>query len=157
MSSIIHDGDLGPDDSATWDNHGEVTIISNAANVTLRGHDINLNGHVKIRDSNTNNEYVDLDNYPINWTALHNRPFKELLNLNNAVGSGSVRTSIQNAVFGVYTILSGPSGATEHPAFAIVSAGVDGTAKRIQCYYLNDSGNLARITDMSHFDGFLDL
>lgn len=114
--------------------------------------------NINITSSETGNKSVTLANHPVNWSALNmnNSPFKETLDLNNYDGSSHAKTSIQNAVFGIYSVVSANT-LYYYPAFAIVSRVVGGMANRNSGYYLNDSGNLTKITDMSNFHGFLDL
>lgn len=112
---------------------------------------------IQIKDGNTQQKYVSLANYPINWSALNmnNGPFKEFLDLNSPDFSSHAKTSIQNAVFGIYSVVSSNI-IFHYPAFAIVSRVAGGRSNRDAGYYLNSSGNLTKITDMSNFSGFLD-
>lgn len=120
---------------------------------------------IKVADKNTNNATKSLTDYPINWTALNDRPFDEFLNLENYDGSSVAKSSIANAVFGTYSkVTTAPGNVStttmEYPAFAIVSKEVVGInkikAKRTKGYYLNASGDLVEITDMKNFKGLLD-
>ena len=122
-------------------------------------HPINITteGKINIASSETGNKSVSLANYPINWSALNmnNGPFKETIDLHNYDGSSHAKTSIQNAVFGIYSVVSGNT-ISHYPAFAIVSGVAGGIYNRDAGYYLNSSGNLTKITNMSNFSGFLD-
>ena len=163
-------------DSEAWDtysNGGKSIVIGNSHNalgfcgdnskrfftVLQSKHSILINTaeDIKITSSATNNQSVSLANYPINWSALNmnNGPFKETLDLHNYDGSSHAKTSIQNAVFGIYSVVSGNT-ISHYPAFAIVSGVAGGIYNRDAGYYLNSSGNLTKITNMSNFSGFLD-
>ena len=122
-------------------------------------------GNISIRSSATGDDSVALANYPINWTALNDRPFDEFLNLKNYDGSSVAQSSIENAVFGTYSFVDTSAGSittTFYPAFAIVSqriglvGGGISQAERTKGYYLNASGALIEITDMKNFKGLLD-
>ena len=117
--------------------------------------------NISISSKETGNQSVSLANYPIKWTALNGRPFDEFLNLKNHNGSSTAPSSIENAVFGTYYIVTPGSIPTTlyYPAFAIVSQKLVGgalQAERTKGYYLNASGALTEITNMEHFSGLLD-
>lgn len=139
-----------------------VSITANA-NVTIASpQEVVLTGkNIRVATKDTNNNGVLLADYPINWTALNGRPFDEFLNLKNYNGSSTAQSSIENAVFGTYYIVTPGSIPTTmyYPAFAIVSQKLVGgalQAERTKGYYLNASGALTEITDMEHFSGLLD-
>ena len=163
-------------DSEAWDtysNGDKGIVIGNSHNafgfcgdnsrrfftVLQSKHSINITteGNINITSNETGNKSVTLANHPVNWSALNmdNSPFKETLDLHNYDGSSHAKTSIQNAVFGTYSVVSANT-IFHYPAFAIVSGVAGGIYNRDAGYYLNSSGNLTKITNMSNFSGFLD-
>lgn len=121
--------------------------------------------NIRVTTNDTNNNGILLADYPINWTALNNRPFNEILSLKNLDGSSTAQSSVENAVFGTYYVVnpsSNPDGIptiTYYPAFAIVSQKLVGgvlRAERLKGYFLSANGTLEEITDMGHFSGLLD-
>ena len=144
----------------TWDFGGYINIESGYG-LTLKA----VGNEIQVADKNTNNATKSLKNYPINWTALNDRPFDEFLNLKNYDGSSVAQSSIENAVFGTYSFVAPAADdasitTTFYPAFAIVSQKLkldrSTQAKRTKGYYLNASGALQEIPDMEHFKGLLD-
>ena len=119
-------------------------------------------GDIKMNSNATGNKSVSLADYPINWTALNDRPFDEFfLNLKNHDGSSTAPSSIENAVFGTYSFATPGSipSTVYYPAFAIVSYKLVGSAlqaERTKGYYLSANGTLQEIPDMGHFSGLLD-
>lgn len=77
---------------------------------------------VSIIDKNTRGSQIYLQDYPIKWSALDSRPFKEYLDLNNYNSTHSEKSSIQNAVFGVYAVANSSIGMYYYPAFAYVGS-----------------------------------
>ena len=167
-------------DGETWDtysNGGKSIVIGNSHNalgfcgdnskrystVLQSKHPIFImtEGDIKMNSNVTGNKSVSLADYPINWTALNDRPFDEFLNLKNHNGSSTAPSSIENAVFGTYYIVTPGAIPTTmyYPAFAIVSYKLVGSAlqaERTKGYYLSANGTLQEITDMGNFSGLLD-
>ena len=147
----------------TWKFGGYIDIESGYG-LTLKA----VGNEIQVADKNTSNATKSLTNYPINWTALNDRPFDEFLNLKN--GSSVAKSSIENAVFGTYSIVTPTSGSDLgvittmfYPAFVIVSqkaqlgsGSVVTEAKRTKGYFLSANGTLEEITDMKNFKGLLD-
>jgi len=121
-----------------------------------RGISINAEEGISISTNDTGNNNIDLADFPINWSALSHNPFAEDRKLGNSDNTSTSPSSIQNIVFGIYQVLNGSMGITYYPAFAISSwmAATDITIRN-SGFYINNSGILTKITDMSNFRGFL--
>lgn len=113
------------------------------------------------KDEKGDQKSINLSNYPINWSALKGRPFKEDLELNSPNSGGDLITeklSTVGAVFGVYI----SSGKKIFPAFAIVSS-IDGGNTNIDSAYYLDYSNAdgayfwkIKKSDLSNYHGFLE-
>ena len=179
VTSMVGDGEAWD----TYSNGGKSIVIGNSHNalgfcgdntkrystVLQSKHPIFImtEGDIKMNSNATGNKSVSLADYPINWTALNDRPFNEILSLKNHDGSSTAPSSVENAVFGTYYFVEPSSDPTDptkvttvyYPAFAIVTFKLGGSAlqaERKKGYYLSANGTLQEIPDMGHFSGLLD-
>lgn len=106
------------------------------------------NGVVKISDKNTSGKSVDLNNYPINWSALKGVPFKGGITMND--GSQPL---IVNTIFGYYLDTSSGSNLVWiYPAFACYYG--DSSGAHIvfgAAFYVNSNGVITKITNSNNF------
>lgn len=157
-------------DRPSINNEDNNTVINPSGMIRMTGAEmaISVSGDITISTSDTKKTSVSLSDYPINWAALHNRPFHEVLKM-----PGGTMSSVQNAILGVYVTTHGSMGFTYYPAFAVVSAfnrvpgwtDVEGVIESTEdayvnaafekIYRLNDDGKLEEVTDTSKFFGFL--
>lgn len=151
-------------------NESNNTVISPSGTIRMTGKEmaISVSGDVTISTSDTENKYVSLSNYPINWSALNDRPFQEVLQMQTGPLTGTT-SSVQNAILGVYEENNGSMGFTYYPAFAIVMSydsvpgwnalgrNAPASASLEKIYRLNSNGKLEEVTgkDESKFFGFL--
>ena len=129
-------------------------LISADNSITLLGNNI------KMASNDTNKNSVSLADYPINWSALKDNPFKSGEAGDSSAGTAVIPSSWQGAVFGMYVDKTYPLHPTYYPAFAIARlSGEAGSEQvsRTSGYYIDALGKLTQISDMSNFRGLLDL
>lgn len=121
------------------------------------------------KDEKGDQKSINLSNYPINWSALKGRPFKENLELkspNSGEDLITKKSSVMNAVFGVYMRPGTPSGSFGgcmiFPAFAIINNNVVGGLASINSAYYLDYSNTngayfhkIENSNLSYYYGFL--
>ena len=139
------------------------TTRTDAIHINATNLKIDLPYDLNISTSETGGKSVSLADYPVNWNKLNNRPFQEILDLNrdSTAGSSSDKSSVENAVFGVYSEVVGSMGFNYYPAFALVKRAADGHFVRFKGFYLTKEtdgrGPLAAIDDMTKFTGLLQI
>lgn len=119
-----------------------------------------LGNNIKMASDDTNKNSVSLADYPINWSALKDNPFKSGEAGDSSAGAAVIPSSWQGAVFGMYVDKTYPAHPIYYPAFAIARlSGEAGSEQvsRTSGYYMDALGKLVSIPDMSNFRGLLDL
>ena len=145
-------------------NEGKNVYIDPYETIHMEAQDmhVDLTGDAVISTSETGGTSVSLADYPVNWNKLNNRPFQEILDLNrdSTAELSSDKSSIGNAVFGMYGIrdytATGLDAYYYYPAFAVVGRIAGGPSSRGFGIYLDSKGMMHPISDMANFIGLLE-